>query len=62
MRLGHSGVPRIFPVFDRTAIDGRWKSYEAYFEADVNKWRATSEEDQQALIGAQAISGGWDFQ
>ena len=53
----HFLMPQVFPVYDRTAVGGRWKSYEAYFYAVLNEWAATSTQDRQALTAAP--TGEW---
>lgn len=46
----HFLMPQVFPVYDRTAVGGRWKSYEAYFDAVQSEWAATSQDDRRSLI------------
>lgn len=46
----HFLMLRDFPVYARTAVGGRWKSYEAYFDAVQSEWAATSQDDRQSLI------------
>ena len=46
----HFLLPRVFPVVDRAALGGRWRTYGDYFKAVQDEWSSTDPVTQAALV------------
>jgi hypothetical protein len=48
----HFLLPRVFPVVDREAVGGGWRTYRAYFEYVQYVWNTTDGSTQADLVAA----------
>ena len=54
----HFLLPRIFPVVDRQAVGGGWRTYQAYFNYVQYEWSTTDPSTQADLITALTAATG----